>query len=160
MEKFGLRISPFLFSMITLLLFTLCKKDESVISPSFSQSNIPPPGSISGKWSVIAHEKRGEKLVYLNPLDTINIEFNDDLFLEGQSYGLCGNSYLGKYYLYSYNHIKIDSLTSTEMACQSSFYWQFYHFLKEVNIFGIDTMLYLYNEPITERLLLKHQNQP
>ena len=152
--------SLFLFSIIPLLLFTVCKKDESVISSSFNQKNIPPPGNIIGKWSVIAHEKRGEKLVYLNPIDTINVEFKDDLFVEGQSGGLCSNYYLGKYYLYSYNHIRIDSLTSTEIACNSSFYWLFYQFLQEVNIFGIDTMLYLYNQPITECLLLKRQNQP
>jgi len=144
--------------IVILSLFTLCKKDDSVISPSSHQINIPPPGEIKGKWEVIALEKFGQKVEYLNPLDTINLVFDDDSVLHGRSCGLCGNYYMGKYYIYAHNHVRLDSLASTEIACTSSFYWQFYHFLTEVNTFGMDTLLYLYNEPETQILWLKRSN--
>ncbi len=105
-------------------------------------------------WQFIAFDSSGI-VTDIDNMDTIFLSFKINNKLEGTSQGLCGNHYNGVYRIDG-NKVFFDSLTSTEMACPRSKYWEYYYKLQFVNYFQMsDSQLSLYYNRRIQRLLFK-----
>ena len=115
---------------------------------------------------VIAIEKTGDEVQYLDPADTLLIVFEENGILRGQSHGLCGNYFVGKYELGPKNAFAVDSLITSEAFCPQSLYVEFLEALGQVRsiklnqeaFFDLKDTLYLYFNESSGRIWLSKES--
>ena len=112
---------------------------------------------IVGEWRVIAIEKTGDQIQYLDPADSLFIFFVEIGVLRGQSHGLCGNNFNGRYELGPENSFRVDSLITTEAACPQSMYFTILDALGNVTNIKLNATLYLYYNDLSSRIWLQRE---
>jgi len=97
------------------------------------------------QWRLITSDSLGGRTITLSSVDTIVLFFEETRIVRGTSHGRCANYCSGVYTSSPTGTFRIDSLSSTEMACPSSRYREFFNELSEVSSFAINgNDLYLY----------------
>lgn len=120
-------------------------------------SSVAPPGIAQVKnvqWRLIAYDSLDGKMITLDSADIVVLFLEETRIVRGASHGRCGNDYSGVYSSSGGNMLRFDSLSSTEMGCPRSRYWEFFSHLPEVTSFVTDSSrLYLYTSSSSTRKL-------
>jgi len=141
--------SPFIAISIWLTVASIvsCGKSDIDSVPDLNQiENV--------QWRLTAFDTLGGGTLNLELADTVFLFFGETRVARGRSYGLCRNYYEGVYILAGGNLVRFDSLRSTEAACSSSRYWDYFNQLGKVNSYQLKgSWLYLYYDGNTHSLV-------
>jgi len=134
--------SAILVFILSIMLFYGCKKEAMVTD---TEGN-----SIKGNWKVTAITL--DSNVVLPGNDVIIISFHENKF-NGNSSGVCGNSFSGDY-IRQGSAIETNNLISTEAVCPESFYWQVFNIIQTGNRLELKDTLIIYNNQRNIKLYL------
>ena len=123
---------------VVMVEFLSCSDNNSAVPPDIAQvKNV--------QWRLISYDSLGGRTITLSSTDSVLLFLEETRIARGTSHGQCGNKYSGVHSSSGASTLRFDSLSSTEMACSSTRYWEFFGYLPEVTSFGIGAnRLYLY----------------